>query len=195
MKLYFREFSESEKEMNFGPKDGWFRHAVLSVDETPIAPEGANQERPMSLRVVTHKTEDIYWICGEIRTEIQVHCSRCGEPIRLRFQPKFQHLVSQNPKIAESPIPTKGASRRSNPIRFDGDDHQDSDVVLVEEDYLDLSAVVAEHLNIEIPLQPTCQDATNVECENALSELLQPKSPVQNNPFSVLKDFSTSKKE
>jgi len=200
MKIYLREISDQERIYNFTAKEGWLLSATEKADEVPFYKEWPEKNpRFIELTLISLKTDGIYWIKGNIKTEIGLICSRCGDPFVFKCNPPFQHLYSQDESLTgggDAHSKGKESYQKSNsPDSMDElDQHSDQEVTFLEEEFIPIDPIVTEHLLISTPFQPKC-DVHGSEKKRCIPPLLPEgvELPVKETPFSVLKSLKVNK--
>jgi len=81
-------------------------------------------------------------VAGEITGELQFNCSRCLEPFRYHLDTGFEEQYRHVTQIAE-----------------DGDDNRSYQIY--EDDIIDFTDAVMEHLILGLPMKPVCSQ----ECQ------------------------------
>lgn len=102
---------------------------------------------PVDLRLTVHKDRDRYRLVGTVSTEIELGCSRCLEPYRLRVDALFdvRYLPhSENAGEAEREV-----------------EDDDLSAAYYRDETIDLGQLIEEQLYLVLPMKPLCRD----DCE------------------------------
>jgi uncharacterized protein len=207
MKINIHEITDLETELDFTQEEKWVIDAVECVDESVNEVPGLVARPKVPRDVTAHfslrKVDEVIVVSGDIHTHIQLVCSRCANPYKLDCTPHFSGLFCTDPVMAgvghlegEKPAgQNKGHARHAH-----DESHQmlmaegkDLDITYLSQDFIDLKALLTEHLQLQIPFQPLCREECKGMCANCGSDLnigrCACKKVAKTNPFSVLKDF------
>ena len=105
MKIYLRELSEQQSELDFNQENAWLVTAVEKVDEATEEEDSSRQLnalRPAAAQVKTVKSprkvqahfsinmvDEDEVVNGHIDTHVVLTCSRCEIPLQLNCTPSF----------------------------------------------------------------------------------------------------------
>lgn len=127
-----------------------------------------------SLEVSAQQTGDDLLVQGTLATSIVVPCSRCNEPVPWPVQVRLTHVLS--------PLPE---TRRKMPEDLELTP-EDLDKDHFSGDFVELDALVREHILLSVPMQPKHTEG----CDPEVMRLLEPKpSPKAASPFAALLDL------
>ncbi|NDD92126.1 DUF177 domain-containing protein [bacterium] len=207
MKLFLHEISELGTEIQFSDKDKWAMDCVCSVDERSDG-QPVLSSRPLQGDLTLRRVDGVVVVQGNMTTEVQLICSRCAAPYRMKCAPAISALYCRDPQMAGiAHIETdkqgratgkvagklSGHARHAHDFAGDGQVNQDLDITYLAEDEIDLSTILLEHLQLQIPFQPLCNEACKGICANCGADQnrgrcacakIQPTSP-----FSALKNL------
>ncbi|MFN3266755.1 MAG: YceD family protein [Deinococcales bacterium] len=142
--------------------------------------------------IASHIGDNEYWLAGRIRATLLLECGRCLDPVEHRLEARLETLLHFKPSVK---IPTRSQTQ------------DDEDVVLFGDPSLDLSALFAESLMLEIPNTVRCKSDCRGLCSECGTNLNRatacpsaaPDCPAfgsrtekRENPFSALKDLFKS---
>ena len=214
MKIYLHEITDRETELHFTQNDEWVSASVLRVDEKLENFELRPAHRGTRLIDVDfslRKVDEVYVVSGNINTSVELVCSRCANSYQHPCQPHFSALFCKDPIMsgiahlyhAKADAPevrrlggqNRGFARHAHhPESTDISlESKDVDITYLSQDFIDLSEVITEQLQLQIPFQPLCKTNCKGICAQCGADLnvgrcacakLAPK-----NPFSVLRDF------
>lgn len=212
MKIYLHEIKEQETELDFTQEDSWAVQAVERVDETfdsgaPLPRVGKAPKpaaRPLSVHFSLRKVDEVVVISGNVSTYINLVCSRCANPFQLNTHPSFSGLFCKDPVMAgvghlqkegKPAGQNKGFARHAHDSGQDDliEEGKDLDITYLSQDYVDLSEVLTEQLQLQVPFQPLCDDDCKGMCSNCGADLNVGRCAcakvAKQNPFSVLRDL------
>lgn len=211
MKIYLHEIKDQETELEFTQEDTWTREAVLRVDENHDSLIRKPKPRSIEAHFSLRKVDEVVVISGEIHTHVELVCSRCANLFQYPCHPRFSALFCKDPAMAgiahlqredsdsagsARPVgQNKGFARHAH--NSDEDEAvmsgQDLDITYLSADYIDLSDVISEQLQLQVPFQPLCKDICKGMCSHCGTDLNLGRCACSKikatSPFSVLKDF------
>jgi len=210
MKIFLHEIRELDTDLDFTQDEKWVADAVLRVDERPEGRPAAKQQRPIQVHFNLRQVDEVVVISGKIKTSIELICSRCAVPYSMPTKPAFSALFCKDPVMAGVAHLQKNADG-GKPVgqnygwaRHAHDESseeegasmsmtQDLDITYISNDYIDLSEVLTEQLQFQVPFQPLCSDDCKGMCTQCGADLNVGRCAcakiVQQKPFSMLKDF------
>ena len=212
MKIFLHEITDQETELDFTQEDQWVQNAVLRVDEHTEESLKKPQQRSIQAHLSLRKVDDVIVVSGKLDTHIELICSRCAASFNYPCHPKFSGLFCKDPvmagvahlhrsKDADSRSPGKpmgqnqGFARHAHNSEEDDDVSagKDLDITYLSHDYIDLSEVITEQLQLQVPFQPLCQETCKGICSDCGTDLNLGRcacAKIKNShPFSVLRDF------
>jgi uncharacterized protein len=162
-------------------------HLEYIEDTTAIALPliGSAEWRAMA----SHIGDNEFWLAGRIRATLALECGRCLEPVHHTLEARLETLLHFKPSIK---TPTRSLTS------------DDEDVVVFGDPTLDLSALFAESLSLEIPstvrCKPDCKGLCsacganlnhNTACREARANCpaFGQTEQKHDNPFVALKDL------
>jgi uncharacterized metal-binding protein YceD (DUF177 family) len=162
-------------------------HLEYTEDSKTIAVPlvGSAEWRAMA----SHIGDNEFWLAGRIRATLALECGRCLDPVQHTLEARLETLLHFKPSIKTT---TRSLTQ------------DDEDVVLFGDPALDLSALFAESLSLEIPSTVRCKAdckglcsacGTNLNrntvCPEARADCptFGQSEPTRDNPFVVLKDL------
>jgi uncharacterized protein len=177
MKVYLHEITEQDTLLDFTEEDAWVVEAVERADEPEpenVAP-AKSPKRAAEVHFNLRKVDDVVIASGQVKTEIKLLCSRCANPFRMPASPSFSALFCKDPDMAgiahlEKPggarSPGKPVGQNKGFARhahdFDEDqamaDGKDLDITYLSSNYIDLSEILSEQLQLQVPFQPLCRE-------------------------------------
>jgi uncharacterized protein len=220
MKIFLYEIAEQEKELNFTQEDAWIVKSVLRIDERfeGARPQGQMQAqvRPVQAYLSLRKVDDVIVVSGQINTYVELVCSRCANVFQHSCKPSFSALFCKDPvmagvahlpkhhskygegadRVASRPQgQNSGFARHAHNFEDDQDvsEGKDLEITYLSHDNIDLSDVISEQLQLQVPFQPLCKDTCKGICSNCGADLNSGRCACSkikpNNPLSVLSDF------
>ncbi len=211
MKLFLHEISELGTEVHFTEKDKWALDAVALVDERaePVLASSASlAPRPLEGDLTLRQVDGVIVVQGQIRTEVELLCSRCASSYRMPCSPHFSALFCRDPSMAGiAHLDTdkqgrttgkvigklSGHARHAHDFAGEGSLHQDLDITYLPEDLIDLSNVLTEQLQLVMPFQPLCNEDCKGICANCGADQNRGRcacARIQpSNAFSALKNL------
>jgi uncharacterized protein len=177
--------------------------AAASAGKSGTAKSAA--PRPIHVHFSLRKVDDVVVLSGEIDTHVRLMCSRCANMFNLKCQSGVSGLFCKDPVMAgvgylngETHRPSgqnKGYARHAHDEGADEEISQgkDLDITYLSNDYVDLSEVLTEHLQLQVPFQPLCREDCKGMCSQCGADLNTGRCAcakiVSSKPFSVLKDL------
>ncbi len=216
MKIFLNEITEQGKDLVFSEADSWVFQSVLNVDEhhgeeVRELSRSKPQARPIQASFSLRKVDGVVVISGKINTHLQLMCSRCAGSFQYPCRPSFSALFCKDPVMAgvgylqrqssdprESGRPagqTHGFARHAHNEEDDDlvSEGKDLDITYLSHDFIDLSDVLKEQLQLQIPFQPLCKETCKGICSQCGTDLNHGRCACakieKRRPFSVLRDF------
>lgn len=216
MKIYLHEITDNETELDFTQEEKWVSDAVARVDEKyegefTRSASKAPQVRPIESHFSLRKVDDVVVINGDLRTHVQLVCSRCANYFPLKCDLNFSGLFCKDPVMAGvAHLQRQGTDKREpgRPVGqnkgfarhqhdFDSDETvesgRDLDITYISNDFIDLADVLTEQLQLQVPFQPLCQENCKGMCAQCGADLNVGRCAcaklATTRPFSVLRDF------
>lgn len=211
MKIFLHEITDQETRLEFTQDEPWVLNAVLRADENVEKAVDPKKSRPVHFKVNLSKVDDVVVVSGKIETFIELVCSRCANTFQHTCNPGFSGLFCKDPVMAGVAHLQKQDEDRgqvSRPIgqnqgfarhAHNPDDDQniaegkDLDITYLSHDYIDLSEVLAEQLQFQVPFQPLCKESCKGICSHCGTDLNIGRCACakikSHHPFSVLSDF------
>ena len=218
MKIYLKEITDQETELDFTQDEKWVLDAVTRVDEhlderSKLKEKLANnqQARPVSTHLALRKVDDVVVLNGEIDTYIKLVCSRCATSYHHQCHPKLSALFCNDPVMAGiahleragddkrepgKPVgQNKGFARHAHNYAEDEqvEEGSDLDITYLATDFIDLAQVLTEQLQLQVPFQPLCKEDCKGMCMNCGADLNIGKCAcakiAKNQAFTVLKNM------
>jgi len=176
MKVYLHEITEQDTRLDFTDEDQWVLEAVEKADEPSGEPsQGRAPRRPVEVHFNLSKVDEVVIVSGQVKTELKLLCSRCADEFKLSTSPSFSALFCKDPDMAGiahleksggarapgKPVgQNKGFARHAHDF---GDDQlmaegKDLDITYLSSNYIDLSEILSEQLQLQIPFQPLCRE-------------------------------------
>lgn len=213
MKIYLHEIKEMDTEVDFTQEEPWVVDAVRKCDEhldgAPVRP--GLKTRPIQGHLNLRKVDEVVVVSGEVSTQLELLCSRCGNPYAFDCSPRFNTLYCKDPEMAgiahlaknpdkprEPGRPagqTKGFARHAHDESLDSEEGfgKDLDITYISEDFIDLGDLVSEQLQLQVPFQPLCKDDCKGICVRCGADQNVGRCACakieKESPFSVLKNF------
>jgi uncharacterized metal-binding protein YceD (DUF177 family) len=226
MKIYLNKISEMETEFDFTQDEAWVSQAIAQVDEDQEDDELASihelraasparvakaKPRPAHVHFSLRNVDDVIVLNGRVETSISLVCSRCANAFKLVCQPNLSGLFCKDPVMAgiahldETRRPSgqnRGSARHAHDSAADeaASQGKDLDITYLSNDYVDLSEVLTEHLQLQVPFQPLCREDCKGMCSQCGADLnvgrcacalsnKGSKKEESAHSFSVLKDM------
>jgi uncharacterized protein len=138
--------------------------------------------------IASHVGDNEYWLAGTIRATLNLDCGRCLDPVSHDLEARLESLLRFDPKIE---IPTRLVDN-------------DEEVIVFGNPNIDLTALFAEALSLEIPAMVKCKSKCKGLCADCGANLNRTTAcaesradcPVfgvqtdkRENPFAALKDL------
>jgi uncharacterized protein len=179
--------------------------------ERPL--ESSRAQRPVQAHFALRKVDEVYIVSGHLQSNVELICSRCAVPFQFFCRPHFSALFCKDPVLAGiahlqrperpdghargvgKPIgQNHGHARHAHAVEDPSDtlcESQDIDITYLSQDFIDLSDVLAEQIQLQLPFQPLCQDGCQGICTCCGTDLNKShcscaKTRTQT-PFAILK--------
>jgi uncharacterized protein len=136
---------------------------------------------PVSLAFDIHKDKDQFHLVGDVKTTLELPCSRCLEPFRrpvdshfdLRYQPKSENTGDGEREIEEDDLTT----------------------AFYENEEIDLGQLMEEQFYLSLPMKPLCTDECKGLCPqcgtNLNRETCDCKRDWEDPRFAALRELKT----
>jgi len=155
----------------------------------PILAELSRKEeirfaQPIQVRIVATLAAETVSIQGEIRTGVNLRCSRCLTPFDLNIRSEF--AVTAVAALAEPSTDVLAGEIELAAEMVD--------TILYSGDSIDLREEIAQQVIMALPFNPLCKETCKGLCNqcgvNLNRSTCQCKAPDAGNPFAVLKNLS-----
>lgn len=167
-------------------------------------PQARAKSRDVKAHFSLRKVDDVVVLNGRVQTYVNLVCSRCANSFPMHCRPDFSGLFSKDPVMAgvghlsEGNAPSgqnKGFARHAHDHEGDrlASEGKDLDITYLSNDYVDLSEVLTEHLQLQVPFQPLCKEDCKGMCAQCGADLNVGRCAcakiASSHPFSVLRDL------
>ncbi len=195
MKIFIQEITDQETELSFTQEEPWVAAAVARADEkADDLPPVRATDRPVSANFILRKVDDVVVLSGDVATNVRLICSRCANAFQLPLSPHFTGLFSKDPVAAGvghlDGGQNKGHARHAHDYN---NEDKELDITYVSEDTIDLSDVIVEQLQLQIPFQPLCKEDCKGMCAQCGADLNRGRCAcaklTRQTPFSVLENL------
>jgi uncharacterized protein len=218
VRIFIRELTDQDTELQFSQDEGWVKAAVERVDEkadstdpTPpllhpksIRPTPQPPARSIQVEFRLRKIDDVVVVNGSVDTHINLLCSRCAAPFQLKISPHFSGLFCKDPAMAgvghlvaiegeSKPAgQNKGFARHAHDENSE-ENGQDLDITYLSQDFIELGDVLTEQLQLQVPFQPLCKETCQGICTQCGTDLNVGRCAcakiVKQAPFALLKNL------
>lgn len=162
MKIYLNEITAAGRELRFTESDAWVLKTVSQADETEIS-----KPRKVDARFALRRVDEVFVADGSIDTSLRLLCSRCANPFDFTCTPKFSALFCTDPTMAGISDCNGNAKRGLNHTFGDArTEGKDVDITFLNHDFIDLTEILAEQIQLKIPVQPLCASSCKGVCPN-----------------------------
>lgn len=208
MKLFLHEISELGTEVHFTDQDKWALDAVCSVDERAEGHLPAHTKRPLEGDLTLRQVDGVVVVTGRLHTEVELLCSRCAVPYRMKCDPSVSALYCRDPQMAGiAHVETdkqgratgkvagklSGKARHAHDFAGEGSTNQDLDITYLSDDEIELANILSEQLQLLVPFQPLCSESCKGICPNCGADQNRGRcacAKIQpTNAFSALKNI------
>lgn len=139
--------------------------------------------------IASHVGDNEYWLAGTIRATLKLECGRCLDPVNQDVEARLESLLRFKPSVK---TPTRTLTE------------DDEEVIMFGDPELNLTALFAESLSLEIPALVKCRQnckglcvacGTNLNLITACVDTRADcptfgvKEIKRENPFAALKDI------
>src|SRR5579885_1715745 len=101
MKVYLHEITEQATELDFTQDEPWVIEAIERADEeSGEEPAARKPKREAEVHFSLSKVDDVVIASGQVKTELNLLCSRCANAFRLKANPSFSALFCRDPDMA-----------------------------------------------------------------------------------------------
>lgn len=214
MKIYLHEITDQDKALVFDQSTPWLVQILESLDESEI-PKPKQGPRVARAELHLRKVDEVVVTSGDIQGQAHLLCSRCTIPFTLPIQTRFSALFCKDPVMA-GVADDRGGSRGSHGKARHAhaepsasswtESGEDLDITYLSHDFIDLSDVLTEQLQLQMPFQPLCKEDCKGICAHCGADLNRGRCacaqvnknlpgkasvatggfPERHNPFSVL---------
>ncbi len=211
MKIYLREISDLETELDFTEEEPWVVNAVLRADEHIEEPITPPKKRGIQTHFSLRKVDEVVVVSGQLNTFIELVCSRCANTFEHRCNLSFSGLFCKDPVMAgvahlqyqnnDHRNPGRPAGQNQGFARHAHDEEagelissgKDLDITYLSHEYIDLGEVLTEQLQLQVPFQPLCKESCKGVCLECGTDLNVGRCACakikKTSPFSVLNNF------
>jgi uncharacterized protein len=216
MKIYLNEITENDREYEADQSAPWVANTIAGLDEsTDIVHGSTGHLRPAGLKTATptratavrfnlRRVDDVIMVSGDMETSVQLLCSRCAAPFLMRFDEHFTAMYCKDKEMAGMAYLDKNANPRGQNKGYARHAHdfnqqqgteasEDLEINYIAEEFLDLSLILAEQVQVRIPFQPLCKEDCKGICANCGADLNVGRCACskirKETPFAALKDF------
>jgi uncharacterized protein len=214
MRIFLREITNQDTELSFTQEQKWVEEAVARADEKleDDVPHPPSQKiRPIEAHISLHKVDEVIVASGNIKTHLQLICSRCTKHYPHVCDLHFSALYCKDPEMAgisylrkttddkrEAGRPAgqnKGFARHVHNSDEDKEIEtgRDLDITYISSDFIDLADVFSEQLQLQVPFQPLCQEDCKGICPQCGADQNIGRCAcaklAKTGPFSILRDF------
>ena len=181
------------------------------VPEESLRPEDRKAQVHFSLR----RLDSLYMVTGTLHTGIRLNCSRCLKAFLFPANSDFSSIYSKDPVMAgmahlghseddpDGEVRPQGQNQghARHAHDFEGDEDalasRDVEIQYLKEDFVSLSDVLKEQLQLQVPFQPLCSVDCKGLCANCGADLNTGRcacAKLSNNPaLAGLKNFTLRK--
>jgi uncharacterized protein len=211
MKIFLHEISDQEMDLDFTQDEPWVLSAVLRVDEHSEDSVKKKKTRPVQAHFSLRQVDEVIVINGKIKTYIELICSRCATQFQQACNLNFSALFCKDPVMAgvghlqrqnsDTRGPGKPVGQNQGFARHAHDESNDEmisegkdlDITYLSHEYIDLSDVLTEQLQLQVPFQPLCNENCKGICSKCGTDLNLGRCACSKihttSPFSVLSDY------
>lgn len=157
MKIFWSEIRDLDQNLEFTEAQDWVAKTIAASDElAPLKSSVAKAPKPLPahLDLNLRKVDEVAVINGNLSASLNMICSRCAAPFVHSFDHNFSALFCKDPLLAgegESHGFARHAHDESNAS-------QDIDITYLHGETIDLSDVLHEQVQLQIPFQPLCKE-------------------------------------
>lgn len=191
MKIFLSEIKEIVKDIELSSNDKWavaVLHKLDEKNELGIPTKEPKSVRALSGKMSLQKVHDLYLLNGTIQTGLKLYCSRCAKSYLHDCSTEFTAVYTKSPKVSAKKVNHKSI-QPLNPL----EQTEDYDITYLTNDYIDLSEVFEEQIQLQIPFQPLCGNDCNGMCQHCGADLNEGRCACsvikKESPFSALKDI------
>lgn len=152
-----------------------------TFDSSEVTDDAYRIVAPVHLAFDLYKDKEKFRLVGTVRTELELPCSRCLEPFRLRVDQPFDlRYLPQSEASAEAETEV-------------GED--DLETSFYREDQIDLNDLLREQFYLALPMKPLCDDDCKglcAQCGTNLNTASCECAPAWEDPrLAALKQFKS----
>ena len=200
MKVFLHEIASRPRDLHFDRLEPWAATVLETLDESAF-----RGQRPFRANFEFHHADGVYIVQGDLHTRLRLLCSRCGQDFEVPIDEGFSALFSTDPETAgvaylagKNRAPQQqnhGYARHAHDFEADATDlklgQADLDITYLNEETIDLAAILSEQVQLQIPFQPLCNEACKGLCPECGANLNLGRCACdrikRESPFSVLK--------
>lgn len=153
-------------------------HRFNIVEPVVFLDEGVEQTVDVQAEfLVRQNKEDMYGLCGNLKTQVLKSCDRCGKAVQYYIDEDFQYqlLLQEEPQLASE---------------YHCSD-EDYEMLYLAEPEIDSSEILSEQLLLALPLHIICTDDCKGLCDRCGVDLNNEQCTCresnENSPFAILK--------
>ena len=105
--------------------------------------------------IASHLGDNEYWLAGTIRATLQLECGRCLDPVEYSLESRLESLLRFDASIK---IPTRLVE-------------DDDEVIVFGDPNIDLTALFAEAISLDIPTMVKCKSKCKGLCADCGANL------------------------
>lgn len=211
MKVYFHEIKDQELVYQFDETTPWVMDVIGALDERmdriQRPPGWKPRSRPTQVQFTLRRIDELIHVSGKAKTQLYLLCSLCADQFQYPVAIQFHTMLTQSELYGETKRETSRQGKYDSDLEDDSDDEEDLgpamdfgatdfEVTVTQDSFADLKEILHEQIVLTLPMQPKPDTNTKGDCNKcgkpqAAMRIAQTETtPLKENPFSVLKDFS-----
>ena len=123
---------------------------TFDPSEVEMADDAYRVVAPVHLGFDIYKDKDKFRLVGDVRTELELSCSRCLEPFRFPVQAAFDQRYLPQPDVA--------ADEESEVAE------EDLETSFYRDEQIDLNELLREQFYLALPMKPLCREQCKGLC-------------------------------
>ncbi|MEK6577901.1 MAG: DUF177 domain-containing protein [Bdellovibrionota bacterium] len=214
MKIYLNEIGDTDTDLEFTQEEAWVKDTIKRADEVEATqpnlgrPGTTGQLRQANVTFTLRKVDEVVVLSGHVKTQVELLCSRCATQFQYPVDESYSGLFCRDPDMAgvahlqkstgDEMVrvgQNKGFARHAHNFENEHNASRDLDITYLSHDYIDLSDVLMEQLQLQIPFQPLCEKGCKGICTQCGADLNRGRCAcdkiLKSRPFAALGDIKS----
>jgi uncharacterized protein len=151
MKIYWHEISENPSIYDYTEKDSWINNTITAVEEEHVETKSVSKQ---NFRISVYKVQNLVFMKGSFNLTVGCTCSRCAKGFIKNLDGDFENIFTREKSMENSNFSNHGTAYSD----AGQDNLNETEILYVEKDYIELEDVLKEQIYLALPLQPLCKE-------------------------------------